>query len=340
MNPLHAVEIVGGGLAGLSLGLALRREGVPVTLFEAGGYPRHRVCGEFISGLGDGTVARLGLREFLTGARPHNSVTYHLRGRPLRPFSLPATAWGISRHALDARLAAAFVEAGGELRSNTRVPEEATPPGRVFAAGRKRKGTHWVGLKVHADNLPLVNDFEIHLGNRAYVGLSRIETGAVNVCGIFARREITAKGADLLGAYLEAAGLGALAERLRAAEPDPASFCVTAASLGDRRVAPADRIWIGDACATIPPFTGNGLAMALQGAELAVAPLLAYCSGRAGWGESIRATGAAQRRRFNRRLMLASLLHPLFLEPRRQRWLAAILSTRLVPFRAVYAALR
>lgn len=339
MSPMLATEIVGGGLAGLSLGLALRREGVPVTLFEAGDYPRHRVCGEFISGLERGTLDRLGLREFLADARPHDSVTYHLRGRPLRPFALPATAWGISRHALDARLADAFVKAGGDLRSHTRVPEDEAPPGRVFAAGRKRKGPHWLGLKVHAASLVLVNDFEIHLGNRAYVGLSRIETGAVNVCGIFARREIAARGMDLLTGYLTASGLDGLAQRLRAAQPDPASFCVTAASLGDRSVAADGRIWIGDACATIPPFTGNGLAMALQGAELAVAPLLAYCRGGAGWEETIRAIGAAQRRRFNRRLMLASLLHPFFLQPRRQSWLAALFNTGLVPFRPFYCAL-
>ena len=340
MNALLATEIVGGGLAGLSLGLALRREGVPVTLFEAGGYPRHRVCGEFISGLDEGTLARLGLREFLADARPHDSATYHLRGRPLRPFPLPSTAWGISRHTLDARLAAAFVDAGGDLRSGTRMPEAEAPPGRVFAAGRKRKGPHWVGLKVHAANLALVNDFEIHLGDRAYVGLSRIETGAVNVCGIFARREIAERGVGMLTAYLGASGLEGLARRLCEGEPDPASFCVTAASLGDRRVAAEDRVWIGDACATIPPFTGNGLAMALQGAELAVAPLLAYCTGRAGWGETVAAIGRAQRRRFNRRLMLASLLHPFFLEPARQSWLAALYTARLAPFRAVYSALR
>ena len=57
----RGVEIVGGGLAGLSLGLALRRAGVPVTLHEAGEYPRHRVCGEFIAGLDERTRARLGL---------------------------------------------------------------------------------------------------------------------------------------------------------------------------------------------------------------------------------------------------------------------------------------
>ena len=51
MKSLQPIEIVGGGLAGLSLGLALRQQDIPVTLFEAGSYPRHRVCGEFITGL-------------------------------------------------------------------------------------------------------------------------------------------------------------------------------------------------------------------------------------------------------------------------------------------------
>jgi 2-polyprenyl-6-methoxyphenol hydroxylase-like FAD-dependent oxidoreductase len=121
---------------------------------------------------------------------------------------------------------------------------------------------------------------------------------------------------------------------------DPASFCATAAALGDGRVAPPERLWIGDASATIPPFTGNGLAMALQGAELALGPLHAYCSRQAPWGESIRAVAAAQRRRFSRRLRVASLLHPFFLEPGRQTLLAALMRWRLVPFRAFYAALR
>src|SRR5208283_751894 len=226
----------------------------PVTVYEAGGYPRHRVCGEFICGLDGGTRDRLGLREFLADARPHRSVTFHLRGRRLRPMALPAPAWGISRHTLDARLANAFVAAGGDLRTHTRVSEADSPPGRVFAAGRSRKGPFWVGLKVHVRNLRLFNDFEVHLGERSYVGLSYVETGAVNVCGIFAQRALAERGAGLLAAYLEASGLRALSQRLLEADADPSTFCVTAAHLGDRRVALSDRIRIGDACASIAPF--------------------------------------------------------------------------------------
>ena len=323
MRSALPIEIVGGGLAGLAAGLALRRSGVPVTIFEAGDYPRHRVCGEFISGLDDATAMGLGLPEFLRDAHPHRTVTYHLRDRPLRPFSLPATAWGISRHTLDTRLAAAFVAAGGDLRERTRAPESETPPGRVFAAGRSRKGPFWVGLKVHARDLELASDFEIHLGDRAYVGMSRIETGDVNVCGIFSQRDVPERGPGMIQAYLDGARMGKLAARLRAAQTDPASFCVTAAPLGDRGVAAPDRVRIGDACAAIAPFTGNGLAMALQSAAIAVVPLRAYSRGETSWADSVRMIAREQARRFRRRLLLSSLLHPFFLERRRQSWLAA-----------------
>jgi flavin-dependent dehydrogenase len=336
---MRPIEIVGGGVGGLALGLALSRKGVPVTVFEAEGYPRHRVCGEFISGLGGGTLEALGLNGLLADCHPHESVTYFMRGEPMGPFRLPGTAWGISRHTLDPRLARAFVEAGGNLRTGTRVPEDETPPGRVFAMGRKRKGPFWVGLKVHVAGLKLVNDFEVHLGQRAYVGLSRVECGAVNVCGLFAQRDTPARGMELLPEYLRSAGLGPLAERLESAGMDAGTFCVTAAPLGDSAVAATDRIRIGDACASIAPFTGNGLAMALQGAETALPVLLSYSAGTLGWEETVARVSSGQRKRFRRRLMLSSLLHPFFLERRRQSVLAALARTNLIPFGAFYAAL-
>jgi 2-polyprenyl-6-methoxyphenol hydroxylase-like FAD-dependent oxidoreductase len=336
----NPVEVVGGGLTGLALGLALRRRGVPVTIFEAGGYPRHRVCGEFISGLDEATAASLGMGEFIGDAVPHRSVTYHIRERALSPFTLPSAALGISRHTLDARVARAFVAAGGDLRTNTRAAETGAPPGRVFAGGRRRDGPFWVGLKVHVRRLALASDFEIHLGERCYVGLSRVEDGAINVCGIFAPRDRAERGLGLLLSYLEAAGLAGLARRIRAADPDASSFCVTAATLGDRRIPRSERVCLGDASATIPPFTGNGLAMALQSAGLALPPLLAYARGDASWEETGGAIASAQRARFGRRLALAALIHPFFLERRRQRCLAAVVGSRIVPFRAFYAALR
>src|SRR5712671_5995951 len=62
------ITIIGGGLAGLTLGIGLRLGKVPVTILEAGCYPRHRVCGEFVSGRGQDVLARLGLRDIFLRA--------------------------------------------------------------------------------------------------------------------------------------------------------------------------------------------------------------------------------------------------------------------------------
>ena len=59
MKSAPVIEIIGGGLAGLSLGLALSREKIAVRVVEAGRYPRHSVSGEFITGLEDDTIAQL-----------------------------------------------------------------------------------------------------------------------------------------------------------------------------------------------------------------------------------------------------------------------------------------
>ncbi len=143
MNPQRPIEIIGGGLAGLSLGLALRLGGVPVTVIEAGGYPRHRVCGEFITGLSAATVARLGLAPFLTDALRHREIAWFQNETLSRVQRLPSPALGLSRHALDARLAAAFTDAGGELRTGSRVTEFAPQPGRVLARSPRRAPRCW-----------------------------------------------------------------------------------------------------------------------------------------------------------------------------------------------------
>lgn len=335
------MEIIGGGLAGLSLGLALRRAGVTVTVFEAGNYPRHRVCGEFITGLSPETTARLGLGPLLAGALKHQEVAWFIGSgeNPARVQRLPSPALGLSRYALDARLAAAFASAGGELRMNTRVTDLGSRAGRVFATGRRRSRSPWLGLKIHARALTLTRDLELHLGAHAYVGLSRVEDGAVNVCGLFRRRVLCAKGPNLLLGYLQAAGLATLAARLAAAELDLASFCAVAAVGFDRRVPAADRVCLGDTCAMIPPFTGNGMAMAFQSVEVALDPLLAYACGERAWPDVCRTIHAALCRRFRVRLASADTLHPFLLEPPRQRVLTALNRARLLPLRPLYAAL-
>ncbi len=342
MSAPQPVEIVGGGLAGLSLGLALRRAGVPVTLHEAGDYPRHRVCGEFIAGLDPATRDRLDLSPFLADALPRRNVAWFRGSAPVRRHALPEPALALSRHVLDDRLAAAFAAADGRLRTRSRIDLADTPPGRVFAHGRRAAhGSPWLGLKCHARGLVLSADLELHLGIHAYVGLCAVGGGWVNVSGLFRRRSGPAAGrAAALPACLRAAGLGALADRLAAAEVDPDSRCAVAGLAFDGLARPApSRLVLGDAHALIPPFTGNGMAMAFQSAVVALDPLLAWSRGEAGWAATVSRVQKLLRRRFRLRLASSALLHPALLRPRGQAGLAAAARAGLLPLDPLYHAL-
>ena len=131
---LRPIRIIGGGLAGLALGAAMRRFGVPVTVFEAGNYPRHRVCGEFLSGVGDDELAELGIGDVAEGAPRHEETLWFARDRRILEQRLPEPALAISRHVLDAALARSFHAAGGELRCLERVSAPASGEGWIETA--------------------------------------------------------------------------------------------------------------------------------------------------------------------------------------------------------------
>lgn len=340
------LEIVGGGLAGLSLGLALRRKGVPVALHEAGAYPRHRVCGEFIAGLDDATIGRLGLAPILSDAVRHETVAWYRGGETVRRQRLPRPALGLSRRTLDARLAEAFAAANGCLRCNSRVTPLAPAAGRILATGRRRAKSPWLGLKAHV--VPprgspgfAPSGLEVHLGRDAYVGLSAVEGGRWNLCGFFRRPAVEAASRRFpfpLLDFLQAAGLDALAARV-APYLDPSSFTAVAALQVNRFVFRGPALALGDACAMIPPFTGDGMAMAFQSADLALGPLAGYARGELTWPAAVRSVQSALRRRFAVRLASAAALHPFLLRPTRQRWLAAAAQAGILPLRSLYSLL-
>jgi flavin-dependent dehydrogenase len=328
VSALRPVEIVGGGLAGLALGLALRRLAVPVRLHERGSYPRHRVCGEFIRGLSSLTIAELELGPLLASARRQAQIAWFWRGEPLRVQRLAAPAFALSRHRLDAQLAEEFRRAGGELQVNSRVPPTAEE-GRVLATGR-RTDPHspWIGLKLHVRPLRLARGLEMHLGDAAYVGLCQLPDDTVNICGLFHRRDLARAPAELLGAYLEASGLVELAERVRSAAVVPGSVCSMAGLVFGPEAADAA---VGDALGMIPPFTGNGMAIALESARVATAPLAAWSRGDCDWPETVARLQRGLARRFHPRLAAAEAVHPFLLNPRPQRWVARAAQHHALP---------
>lgn len=74
---------------------------------------------------------------------------------------------------------------------------------------------------------------------------------------------------------LRASGLHSLAERVSAAPIRSGSACAVAGFSFARPINDGGTVCLGDAFAVIPPFTGNGMAMAFIGAALALDPLVA-----------------------------------------------------------------
>ena len=322
MPALKPITIVGGGLAGLTLGIGLRQRGIPVTVWEAGHYPRHRVCGEFISGRGQSVLGRLGLLEslFEAGAVLGSTAAFYLGrfGSPMRPLRTPALC--LSRFALDALLARHLRHAGGELREDARWREDDYGEGVVRANGRRLRprddGCQWFGLKVHAQNVLVTADLEMHGSRTGYVGLCRLGSGAVNVCGLFRRAANKPDSARTWRDLLRGQPGTPLWERLAGAAFDQGSFCSVAGfSLKPYRAVSRSEFCIGDASTMIPPVTGNGMSMAFESAEIALEPLAAYSRGERSWTDVRWRVAAACDCAFAGRLAWARCLQWMMFTP-------------------------
>lgn len=342
---LKEATIAGGGLAGLALGIALRQQSVPVTLLEAGAYPRHRVCGEFVSGIQPDSLAQLGVHAVLGKAlRPRETVWFD-GDAPMFRATLPEPAYGISRHFLDQALADRLLELGGTLRTGDRFLGDFSAEGLIQATGRAlqkpaRGLSPWMGLKGHYANLECEAELEVHLANGAYVGVTAVEAGWTNVTGLFPEGLGAGSDQNVLEHAVAAAGLARLAERLRRARLRAGSMKgVSRLRLG-WQPGFGSGLRIGDAAAMIAPVTGNGMTMALQGALLAVEPVVQWSRGAWSWERTVREVVTAQKREFAWRLRWAGALQRLLMRPAGRRLCATALKREWVSFDTLYRLVR
>jgi flavin-dependent dehydrogenase len=331
------LTIVGGGLAGLGLANGLARAGLPVELHEAGHYPRHRVCGEFLAGLKAETVHALGLGEAIEDALPHRHTAWvDCSGSVLSRYVLPEVAPGISRYQLDHRMARLARERGAVIHEGSRLK---TPPGQglVHACGSRPSKGGRIGLKAHFSEVPLMADLEIHLGRTAYVGLSPVEDGFVNACGIFRNvaRGSFASPVQRFLATIREHGLEPLARRLEEASFREGSFCSVTGLRYGSGPHPAG-LALGDHHRMIPPFTGHGMTLALEMAAIALPHLVAYSREEVSWESCLATCRRKLKGSLAGRCRTADFLHPFLLHPPSRKLLAFMAGSRLLPFKTLY----
>ena len=119
------IAVVGGGPAGASAAITAARFGARVALLEAGEFPRHKVCGEFVSAesldvLRDLLRSQSLAAPVLCDAPVINSVRLLLGARVVTARVVPP-ALSISRYDLDFLLWQAAQQAGVRTQSTCEV---------------------------------------------------------------------------------------------------------------------------------------------------------------------------------------------------------------------------
>ena len=95
------VVIIGGGLAGLTTAIHLSKSGLEVTLIEKNEYPKHKVCGEYISNEVLPYLQWLGFQIFDLKPSHISKMEFSTASGKIISGDLPLGGFGISRYVLD-----------------------------------------------------------------------------------------------------------------------------------------------------------------------------------------------------------------------------------------------
>jgi len=305
---MSPVVIAGGGLAGAAAAALLSRAGVKVTVIEREPGPTEKICGEFLSLEAQSYITALGLDLAPLGGHPISRLTL-VRQHQSVESPLPFTGLGISRRVLDEALLNHATKSGAAVLRSHRINSVTTDDGitlDVDAIGRIRAETLFlatgkhelrglrrnallpedlVGFKMyfrlnsHAEDL-LRNHITLILFNRGYAGLQLVERGQANLCLLADRSRLqeTAGGwPGLLKSLSEE--IPYLYRMLSDAEPlldKPLTIYRVPYGFIHRPMKsdPTGIFRLGDQAAVIPSFTGDGMAIALHSAAVAVAAYL------------------------------------------------------------------
>lgn len=271
---MKQILIAGGGPAGAAAAIAARLEGSPVRLMDRATTYRHKVCGEFISPEVSELLEALHVWHDFGVLRPSpiRRCKLHLERRT-EQWNLPEQAWGLSRLQLDRMLIEKASFLGAIVSRGEGVDCVGTSQSErqvIVACGRKpptEQRDRLFGFKTHFEG-PADDAVELFFDAYGYIGVSCIEDGLTNVCGIAPESLLQRYGFDFDEIVVRSPGL---AERLRSLQrkmrwlvTGPLSFAPPSTCDFGSDVYPA-----GDSLTFVDPFTGSGILNALLTGRLA-----------------------------------------------------------------------
>lgn len=295
------VVVVGAGSAGSLASLRLARAGYDVVLLDRARFPRRKVCGACI---GPGALAILeaeGLGLPVRALGGHSLDRMELWGDGGRSTIRLGGNLAVSRRALDHTIVSAAQDAGVTFRDAcrgriARVDDDGvdldTGLGRIRASvvvdaaglagtvqpfgearSRRVEPNSLIGAGAvfpsEACRLP-AGTLRMIVGAHGYVGFVRVEDDTVNVAAALRPGAVAEWGLDG-AAHRLLSDAGAVAVSARPEEPWKGTPPLTTSP---RELASPRVFRIGDAAGYVEPFTGEGMAWALE-AAVRVTPFVA-----------------------------------------------------------------
>lgn len=316
--------IIGGGVAGLSAAMRLTELGANPLIVEAGNYPAHKVCGEFFSSQSIPVLEKWKIKPV-----PISAINIHSDLMTVE-YRFPSPAGSLSHFKFDTQLAEKAVQQGAKLLTQTKVThlhfennlhlielssgQKISASNLILATGRlpnfKQNPTaKFVGIKAHLNGTSFENNLEMFLFKEAYVGISPIEDGKCNFACLV-KKDLFDQCKTSLSVIEHLKSQNSLFNQLlsktRYKDADWLQAFIPHFGIKKPPRLP-HAYFIGDARATIPPITGNGLSMAIQSGMMAAEYALE---------QDFSGFEKAWNTRFKRSIFFGKLFHTCAIDPR------------------------
>ena len=353
------VIIIGGGLAGLCNAIHLSKLGKKVLLIEKNEYPKHKVCGEYISNEVLPYLDFLEVNPFDFGAVRINKFQLSTTKSNIISAKLPLGGFGISRYTLDLVLSEKAKENGVTILQDvvlnitflkdvfqveTKDNNTFTSKITIGAFGKRslldvkmgrnfiQKKSPYLGVKIHVKGNFKEDLVALHNFKGGYCGVSKVENNAINLCYI--TNYATFKQYKNIEDFQEQVVFknNYLKEIFHSSEAlfeKPLS--ISQISFETKKPVENHILMCGDSAGMIHPLCGNGMSMAIQSAQLASKLILNYFNGEIETRKELEKQYLSEwKRKFSLRLKAGHFIAMLFRKDRIASFLLQIL--KKLPF--------